>query len=131
MRLGTRHAELEARCDLEGVMGTLVTEPSYEFHPMGLGMSGGAQVRRYYEHLFSSFIPSARSYRLLDQWANERSLAQEYDIEVGVGGAREHHRVVGILFASGALLGGERVYGSERVLRLMAGDALFDELPRL
>ena len=131
VELGTRHAELEARRDLEGTLATLVPDPVYELLPVGRKLSGMQQVLRYYEHLFSSFIPSTRSYRLLEQWANEHSVAQEYEIEVDVGGALERHRVVGILFASGGLLGGERVYGSERVLRLMAGDALFDELPPL
>ena len=52
-------------------------------------------------------------------------------IEVEVGGVREAHRVVGVLYREGSLLGGERVYASERCLRLMAGDDLIDELEPL
>ncbi len=128
--LGTRHAALEARLDLEGTLATLVDEPVYEFLPMGLRMQGGAQVRRYYEHLFSSFIPSTRSYRLVQAWVNETSVAQEYDIEVEVDGAVECHRVLGVLLAASELLSGERVYASERCARLMLGD-LMDELTPL
>ncbi len=125
--LGTRHAELEAKGDIEGTMATLVEDPRYEFWPAGLRMAGQAQVRRYYEHLMGHFIPSTRSYELISEWASETSVAQEYAIHVGVDGTVESHRVIGILFASGTLLGGERVYASERCTRLMIGD-LYDEL---
>ncbi len=125
--LGTRHAELEAQGDLEGTMATLVEDPSYEFWPAGLRMAGREQVRRYYEHLIGHFIPRTRSYELISEWASETSLAQEYEIRVEVDGKVESLRVIGILFASGTLLGGERVYASERCTRLMAGD-LYDEL---
>jgi hypothetical protein len=126
-RLGTKHAQLEARRDLEGVMATLVAEPEYEFWPAGLRMSGAAQVRRYYEHLFSWFIPRTISHELIAQWASVSAVAQEYRIDLDIDGARESHRVVGILYATGPLLGGERVYASERCMRRMVGD-LFDDL---
>jgi hypothetical protein len=125
--LGSTHARLEAQGDLEGTMNTLVQEPTYEFWPAGLRMSGQEQVRRYYEHLLTRFVPMTRSYTLIDEWVNPRSLVQEYEIEVDVEGALESHRVVGILFTEGRLLGGERIYASERCMRLMAGD-LIDEL---
>ena len=125
--LGTRHAELEAKGDIEGTMATLVDDPSYEFWPAGLRMAGREQVRRYYEHLIGHFIPRTRSYELISEWASETSLAQEYEIRVEVDGKVESHRVIGILFASGTLLGGERVYASERCTRLMVG-RLYDEL---
>ena len=126
-RLGTRHATLEARRDLEGVMATLVAEPEYEFWPAGLAMSGNAKVRRYYEHLFDQFIPATQSYELIAEWASDSSVAQEYAIHVKADGRVEMHRVVGILYAEGSLLGGERVYAGERCMRLMVGD-LLDEL---
>jgi len=128
--LGTRHAELEAKRDLVGTLATLAPNPLYEFHPMRRRirrMQGLEPVRRYYEHLFDSFIPSTRSYRLVQEWVNESSVAQEYDIEVEVAGVVELHRVIGVLVAAGELLGGERVYASERCARLMLG-GLFDEL---
>jgi hypothetical protein len=90
-------------------------------------MIGGDRVRRYYAQFFENFMESVVGYALLAEWVNEHSVVQEYDIEVEVDGQRETHRVIGILFAQGELLGGERVYGSERIVRLMLGD-LFDEL---
>jgi len=127
--LGTRHARLEAQGDLEGTMATLADDPIYELWPIGLQMRGEAQVRRYYEHLLGIFVPMTVGYQLLDEWVNERSVAQEYRIELDVDGSNESHRVVGILHREeGRLLRGERVFASERCLRLMAGDALIDEL---
>ena len=108
-------------------MATLVEDPQYEFWPAGLRMSGRNQVRRYYEHLFASFIPATVHHELLSQWANESAVAQEYEIHLDIDGQIERHRVVGILVASGSLLGGERVYASELCMRRMVGD-LFDEL---
>ena len=128
--LGTRHAELEAQADLEGTLATLVADPSYEFWPAGLRMTGRALVRRYYEHLFAYFIPRTRSYALISEWVSQTSVAQEYEIQLEVDGPVESHRVIGILFAAGTLLGGERVYASERCTRLMIGD-LYDELTRI
>jgi len=146
LELGHRHADLEARRELVPLMATLVENPCYEFHPLGLGMSGGDRVRRYYQQFFDDFMQKIVGYELLDEWASESSVAQEYAITLklgpeGVGGGAEDsegeletHRVLGILFAqqtaSGTLLGGERIYAGERVIRLMAG-TLFDEFEPL
>lgn len=120
IELGTRHALLEGRCDLEGVMATLSDDPVYEFYPLRQRMRGRETVRRYYEHLMAEFIPRASSV-LVQAWGNETSVAQEYDITITVDGAEERHRVLGILVGDGQLLTGERVYGSERAIRLMLG----------
>jgi hypothetical protein len=133
VELGHRHAQLEAERKLEPLMETLVPHAVYEFHPMGLSMRGSVSVRRYYEQLLGRFMTWVRGYELLDEWANEGSVAQEYDIQVQVdGGPVETHRVVGILFHEPGtdLLGGERVYGGERIVRLMVGE-LYDELEPL
>ncbi len=130
--LGTTHARLEAKGDLAGTLATLVADPVYELWPIGLRMQGTAQVTAYYEHLLGRFVPMTVGYTLLDEWVNENSVTQEYDIEVEVDAAREKHRVIGILYrdpdSDVALLRGERVFASERCLRLMAGDALIDAL---
>ena len=126
LKLGRLHARLEAEMKLEPLMDTLVAEPEYEFYPLKLKMRGGELCRRYYEQFFAGFMNKITGYELLDEWGNEGSVAQEYDISLQVDGAVETHRVVGILWAEGDRLGGERIYGSERVVRLMAGN-VFDE----
>ena len=130
LELGRRHASLEARRELDALMETLVADPVYEFHPLGLRLSGGARVRRYYRQFFENFMESIVDYKLIEEWVNETSVTQEYDIAVEVEGVRETHRVLGILCTDGSLLAGERIYGSERVIRLMAGK-MFTELEPL
>ena len=134
LELGHLHADLEARRELDSLMATMIQEPCYEFHPLGLGMRGGERVRRYYEQFFARFMQTIVDTVLIDEWANERAVVQEYDITVEVEGSRETHRVVGLLFAEesadGTLLGGERVYASERCVRQIAG-AIFAEFEPL
>lgn len=140
-KLGMRHAQLEAEGDLDAVMATIVEDPVYEFWPIGLRMRGRAAVRRYYEHLIGTFYGEQKSYRLIEEWVSERSLAQEYEMVVEFETGPEAHHVIGILFAeelgtSGAqggggratqksidevLLGGERIWGSKAILQKMVG----------
>ena len=61
---------------------------------------------------------------------NETSLAQEYEIGLEVDNAVRSYRVIGVLYAVGDRLGGERIYASEDFLRQMAGP-LFAELKPL
>jgi hypothetical protein len=127
--LGTRHSTLEARGELEPLLATLVAEPVYEFHPLGLCMRGGETVRRFYSQFCQHFLPLRHSYALLGEWVGEDAVVQEYDVSLKVDGEVETHRVIGILYgdSEGRLLAGERVYASERFVRLMTGE-LFDEL---
>ncbi|MEZ4332356.1 MAG: hypothetical protein R3F35_11415 [Myxococcota bacterium] len=130
LELGTRHARLEAAGELDRVMETLVADPVYEFWPVGLRLRGRANVRRYYEHLIGTFFGEQKSYRLIEEWLSERSLAQEYAMTVAFDGGLETHRVIGILFAQDGLLGGERIWGSEAILKKMVGP-IWDELERI
>ena len=98
--LGTRHADLEARGKLDELMATLVEDPVYEFHPAGLRMTGRDRVRRYYAQFIEHFIPMTAGYTLLEEWASEKSVGQEYEIVLRVDGKLETHRVVGILYAA-------------------------------
>ena len=130
LELGRQHALLEERRELDALMGTLVKEPVYEFYPIGLRMVGGHRVRRYYAQFFANFMQRIVGYELLDEWVNPHSLVQEYDIALQIDGPAETHRVVGVLYAKGEVLGGERIYASERLVRLMAGEML-EELESL
>jgi SnoaL-like domain len=139
--LGALHAELEGKNDLEPLLATLAPDPVYEFHPIRRRLRGDDRVRRFYTHFFEHFVRLRESYSLLEEWATERSVAQEYEISLRVDGAIERFRVLGILYAreecksraaSGTRakaikLGGERVWASERFIRLLTGP-LFDEL---
>jgi hypothetical protein len=127
--LGTRHAKLETEGDLDATMATLIDDPLYEFWPVGLQMRGRDLVRRYYEHLIGEFFPTRGDASIVEEWLSPRSLAQEYRMEFRGPGGMETHHVIGILFVDGEgpLMGGERIWGSERCLRAMLGP-VWDEL---
>ena len=125
--LGALHAELEGKGLLEPLLATLAPDPVYEFHPLRRCMRGDDRVRRFYEQFCSRFLPLRARYALLDEWVTLTSVAQEYEIALNIDGAVESFRVLGVLYARGDKLGGERVFASERFVRLLTGP-LFDEL---
>lgn len=121
LELARRHARLEALQKLDELMETVIEEPEYEFYPLKLRMRGGDLCRRYYDQFFSDFTQRVVGHVLLEEWVSATSVAQEYDISIRIGDDVETHRVLGVLFAAGDRLGGERIYGSERIIREMAG----------
>ncbi len=130
IELAHRHAQLEVERRLDPLMETLIAEPVYEFHPVKLCMRGGDLCRRYYAQFFDDFMNRVVGHELISEMTSPEAVAQEYDISLRVDGEVETHRVVGVLFAEGDLLGGERIYASERCIRLMAG-RVFDEFEPL
>ena len=127
-QLAARHAELEGQADVEPLLATLVADPLYQFPMQRLQMRGGAIVRRFYERFAERFGAMSDSSRLVAEWVNDGAVIQEYELTLRVDGEIEHHNVVGILPASGELLDGERIYGSERFIRLLLGEEIFAEL---
>ena len=130
--LGARHADLEGRGELEALIDTLVDDPLYEFHPLGRGMRGGTQVRRFYTWFVDNFLPLRAETELVGQWVNERAIVQEYVLNLSTDAGSERHHVTGILYvdadsARQGLLKGERVYSSERFIQLMTGP-VYEEL---
>ena len=127
-KLAHEHAEAEANPDLEKLMATLVAEPVFEFHPPGGSLRGGEQIRRHYTQFLANFMPLVESTRLMGEWGDASATVQEYTLAIrSDGGEVETHRVVAVLYMSGTRMGGERIYGSEMVIRLMLGE-LYGEL---
>ena len=129
LALARLHARLETERKLDPLMDTLIDEPEYEFYPLNLRMRGGDLCRRYYRQFFDDFMQKIAGYAMRDEWVSETSVAQEYDIALRIDGGIETHRVLGVLFVDGTRLGGERIYGSERVIQLMAGSVLAEFEP--
>ncbi len=131
--IGKRHSQAEEVRDLAATIATVIEDPVYEFQPMGLVMRGRDKVEAYYRHLFESFNPSVESAELISFLANSDSVAEEYQMGVRVDGVLEQIRVLGIMLISADedLLTGERIWGSERAIRLMMGDDVYDSLEPL
>jgi hypothetical protein len=121
LELARAHSAAEERRELEPLMATMIPEPVFEFHPPGARLVGGARIRRHYEQFLTRFMALVEGTELLGEWVTETGSVQEYRIDVRVDGRLERHGIVAVLYASGDRLGGERLYGSERLIRLMLG----------
>ena len=118
------HAESESGSDIELTLSTLEADPVYELQPVGRVMRGMPAARRYYEHFFSRFRPLVRGFELRSEWVTDEGVGQEYVITLATPDrGEERHHVIGILTFGEDALSGERVYASERMLRLMFGPA--------
>ncbi len=127
LELATRHARVESQKHLDELMDTLVAEPVYEFLAQGLMLRGGARVRRYYQQFFDDYMSQITGGQRLGQWGDETAIAREDAIVIAGRNGPEVHRVMSVLFAEGDRLGGERIYASDRVVQMMAGE-MFGEL---
>jgi hypothetical protein len=122
--LARTHAACEGGGDMEGTLATLQPDPVYELQPVGLAFRGMEGARLFYEHFFASFQPLIEGYELRSEFAGDEGVAQEYVIALRFpDGHRERHPVLGILTFGDEALSGERVWASERLLRLMFGPA--------
>lgn len=122
--LARTHATCEGSGDMEGTLATLERDPVYELQPVGLAFRGMDSARLFYEHFFATFQPLIEAYSLRSEFAGDEGVAQEYVIALRFpDGHRERHPVLGILTFGREALSGERVWASERLLRLMFGPA--------
>ena len=130
VELAHAHAKAEADGDIEATLATLEDDPVYELLPIGLTFRGRPAARRYYEHFFGVFRPTAVGSTLRNEWAGDRGVAQEYLIDLRSGnGEIERYSVLAILTFGERALSGERLYAGERLLRLMFGPVLEDAEP--
>jgi hypothetical protein len=122
--LAHAHATYEGAGEFDALLATLESDPVYELHPVGLAFRGMDAARTFYRHFFASFQPLIESYSLRSEWVGADGAAQEYIIRLLFpDGKRESHRVIGVLTFGREALSGERVWASERLLRLMFGPA--------
>jgi SnoaL-like domain len=125
--LAHAHAKAEADGDIDATLATLEDDPVYELLPMGLTFRGRPAARRYYEHFFGVFRPTAVGSTLRNEWAGDQGVAQEYLIDLrSADGRIEQYPVLAILTFGERALSGERLYAGEQLLRLMFGP-VFEE----
>ena len=123
--LAHSHAKAEADGDIEATLATLEDDPVYELLPLGLTFRGRPAARRYYQHFFGVFRPSAVGSTLRNEWAGERGVAQEYLIDVrSRDGTIDRYPVLAILTFGTWALSGERVYAGTRLLQQMFSPVL-------
>ncbi len=123
--LAHRHVQAEADGDLEAVMATMAPDPAYTFYPTGIHFSGLANVRRYYAHVCANLPACVVSARVVNEWGDESSVAQETDIAVRIDGGEYRTRVASVLEGKGGRVVAERIYATEAFLKLLLGE-MFD-----
>jgi hypothetical protein len=122
IELAHAHAAAEGSGDLETTLKTLEPDPVYELQPEGRALRGMDAVRRYYEYFFNNFQPLVEGYEMRSEWVTSEGVGQEYIIHVRLpDGRKEDHAIIGILLFGKTGLAGERLWASERLLRLMMG----------
>ena len=121
--LVAKHAELEDKHDLEGVLETLVEDPLYEIYPARLKLQGKENVRAFYQEHFDSFFPLIASFQLISEVWNPESACLEYDLFLKAPYEEKPYRILVILTAKNNLLLGERFYISEELGQIMSGTA--------
>lgn len=122
-KLVQKHADLEEKHDIEGVLKTLVENPVYEIYPAGLKLESKENVKAFYLEHFNSFFPLIASFKLINEWWNPESACLEYDLFLKAPYAEKPYRILVILTAKNNLLLGERFYISDDLARIFSGTA--------
>ena len=123
------HAELEQTGDYEPLIETLVAEPIFEFHPPGGQLIGGDTLRRYYVRFLRDFMPLVEETNLIGEWASPDAAVHEYQLRLRIDGELENHQLMGAIYGSGDRIGGERLYGSSKLMDLMLGEFRAELVP--
>ena len=116
-----RHAELEQQGKYELLLETLCEDPIYEFHPPGGQLRGGDTLRSFYVEFLENFMPLVEEVIFFGEWATPMACVHEYQLGLNIDGQMEYHQLMGAIYGSGDRIGGERLYGSDRLIDLMLG----------
>ena len=133
--LARRHVQAERDMDMDALMATLDPVPHYEFHPLGFKLSGAANVRDMYQQFLTRRRDMASAG--LEQYVRTQMLTESGFIEEYGGtwtnpdGSTEMEGLVSLMAVGKGRIEGERVYTSERMLRMLWGDAFFDHVKSL
>ncbi|MBJ20844.1 MAG: hypothetical protein CL933_15660 [Deltaproteobacteria bacterium] len=123
------HAELEQNGEYEPLIATLVDEPIFEFHPPGGQLRGGDTLRRFYTRFLREFMPLVEETILIGEWATPDACVHEYQLRLRIDGQLENHQLMGSIYGSEDRIGGERLYGGERLMDLMLGEFKSELVP--
>ena len=78
------HADREERGDFSQMMLTLVDEPVYEYHPLGVQLQGADAIFRYYERVRSKYNPYVEASALVGLIAGSSGAVLEYAIRLRI-----------------------------------------------
>jgi len=128
--LARSHADLEERGDFERLMSTLVARPVYEYHPLGVQLRGADAILRYYQRVRARYNPYIEDSELVELIAGTSGAVLEYAIRLRINEVTVDDRLIAVMPVKHNLFTGERIYSSERVLRLLLGE-MIDEVEEI
>ena len=114
---------------LAACSGTIGDEPGYEYHPLGVQLRGADAIFRYYERVRSKYNPYVEASALVGLIAGSSGAVLEYAIRLRIDGELVDERLIAVMPVARNLFGGERIYSSERVLRLLLGEMISETEP--
>lgn len=126
------HAAAEAANDMDATLATLVDDPVFEFHPLGLTLQGGELIETFYRTQYGKFSARVTNFAVHGEWANENTAIQEYSVWVTEDdGSTSEYRVISMSpVEESGKMGGERLYCAEGFVRALLGD-LFELCERV
>jgi len=114
--------------DVDACMSLLVDEPVFDLYPVGLRLSGQDNVRNYY----SWFLAHGAKLFMYDHVAlyhGDDSISFELDIRyTPQDGEAETYRLLAIMSVEGDRFTGERLFGDERLFKVMFGEPTWQML---
>jgi hypothetical protein len=121
----------EATNDPGKILEAFVDDPVFEFHPVGLRISGRAAVERFYVQMLENFVTRVEGFRALDTFWNDEGMAMEEEITFRLDdGSTTAVQFIVMTGVRDGRLWGERLYGDEFFFRHLLGE-LFDEAERI
>lgn len=129
LSLSARRFEAVGSRDLEATMAMLVEKPVFELFPVGLRLSGQANVRRYYECFFAT--GEALGGEVIDMFVSDDAVCMELKMRYAGVHGEEWSRMIAIQPVEGDRFTGERLYGDERLFRQMFSEPIWSLLQPL
>lgn len=126
--MGQRHSAAEAVLDVEATLATMEAPYFYEIWPAGLRMEGLENARRYYTYHFETLRPRMLAMDRIGDWEGDDGIVIERYVHVKMeDGTVEKFRVIAVQAFGDSKIAGERMYASDRFLRLIFGPMLDTE----
>ncbi len=128
LALATRRFKAVESANVDESMSVLIDDPVFDLFPIGLRLSGQENVRNYYSYFFDHAKHDFHS-KPIDVFYADAAIGFELDITHAPSvGEPVIYRLFAIMPVEGDRFTGERLFGDERLFRLMFGGPTWSRL---
>lgn len=116
-----RHGQAEYDGDIEAVMAGVGAEPVWEFHPLGVRVTGRDAVRAVYEVQLRELVPRILGSRVrgVSHGPGTCTREAEYEVQLPDGSTAWGQGITVYGFDPECLMTAERIYGSGALVPLV------------